>query len=101
MNQQTMKKDNTVILSDKYLSESGVQGGKVIAEHLALGSFIFGGTFLVIGISALILLIGFGFPLNMANIILVVIVFVIGALLTMAGYFVYRDQHGTTTTKEP
>lgn len=42
MNTKTSEGDNTVIMSDKYLSESGVQGGKSIGEHIALGSFIMG-----------------------------------------------------------
>ena len=42
MNKKTSEKDNTVIMSDKYISESGVQGGKIIGEHIALGSFIIG-----------------------------------------------------------
>ena len=33
MNKKTSKEDNTVIMSDKYLSESGVPGGKIIGEH--------------------------------------------------------------------
>ena len=30
MNKKTSKEDNTVIMSDEYLSESGVQGGKLL-----------------------------------------------------------------------
>ena len=64
MNKKTSKEDNTVIMSDKYISESGVQGGKIIGEHIALGSFIFGIPFLIIGLIALFgMLFGFGFPI--------------------------------------
>ena len=38
MGKEKSAEDNTVIMSDEYLSESGVQGGKVIGEHIVLGS---------------------------------------------------------------
>ena len=44
-----LKEDKTVITSDKYISESGVQGGKVIGEHIVLGSFLVGIPFFVLG----------------------------------------------------
>jgi uncharacterized protein YneF (UPF0154 family) len=40
------------------------------------------------------MLFGFISPLNMADIILVLLVTVIGLLLTIGGYFIYRDKHG-------
>ncbi len=93
MNKKTSKEDNTVIMSDKYLSESGVQGGKVIGEHIVLGSFIGGITFLLIGLCALIsMILGF-FPTNTAIIILVLLVTVIGLLLIIGGYSIYRTKH--------
>lgn len=91
MNKKTSKNDNTIIMSDKHLSESGVQGGKVIGEHLALGSFIIGIPFLIIGLIGLIgILFDFGFPTHAAFIILAILVTVIGLLLVIGGYNLYR-----------
>ena len=93
-NEKTTKKDNTVIMSDKFLGESGVEGGKVIGEHIALGSFIVGIPLLIIGILASInILFDMGFPTNNAIIILVILVIVIGLLLTIGGYNIYREKH--------
>jgi hypothetical protein len=94
LNKKISKEDNTVIMSDKYLSESGVQGGKVIGEHIALGSLIFGIPLFVIGLWALInMLFGEGFPTNSAVIILVLLVIVIGLLLIIGGYNIYRTKN--------
>jgi len=94
MNKKTSKEDNTVIMSDKYLSEAGIQGGKVAGEHLALGSLIVGIPFLVIGIYSLCSIsFGLGFPNNTAVIIAALLVFVIGLLLTIGGYTIYRTKH--------
>jgi hypothetical protein len=94
MNKKTTKKDNTVIMSDKYISESGVQGGKIIGEHIALGSLIFGIPLLIIGIYGLInMLFDWGFPTNSAIIILVLLVFIIGLLMTIGGYNIYRNKN--------
>ena len=79
---------------DKNLRDSGVQGGKIIGEHLALGSFIFGVSFLVIGLYALFsMLFGFGFPTNTASIIGALLAFVIGLLLIISGYSIHRAKH--------
>ena len=87
MNKKIPKDDNTVIMSDKYLSESGVQGGKVIGEHISLGSFIIGIPFLIIGSVALIgMLFGFGFPTHAAGIIGALLITAIGLLLVIGGY---------------
>jgi hypothetical protein len=94
MNKKTSEEDNTVIMSDKYLSESGLQGGKVIGEHLALGSFIIGIPFLIMGLIALIgMLFGFGFPTHTAFVIAALLVTVIGLLLVIGGYNIYRTKH--------
>jgi hypothetical protein len=86
--------DRTVIMSDEYLSESGVQGGKIIGEHMALGCFIIGIPFFIIGVYALFsMFFGLGFPTNTAIIILAVLVTVIGSLFIISGYFIYRDKH--------
>ncbi len=93
MSKDSLKEDNTVIMSDEYLSESGIQGGKAIGEHLALGSFIVGIPFLTIGAIALIaILFDFGIPSNTAVVIGVLLVTVIGFLLVLGGYSIYRDK---------
>jgi len=87
MNTKTSEGDNTVIMSDKYLSESGVQGAKSIGEHIALGSFIIGIPLLFIGVFALVgMLFGVGFPTHAVGIIGAVLVSVIGLLLVFCGY---------------
>jgi len=94
MNKNISEEDNTVIMSDKYLSESGVQGGKVIGEHIVLGSFIIGIPLLIIGIFALLnMLFDWGFPTNSATIILVLLVIIIGLLSVIGGYNIYRTKH--------
>jgi len=94
MNKKTTKKDNTVIMSDKYISESGVQGGKIIGEHLALGSLIFGIPLLIIGLYGLInMFFGWGISTDIAIIILVLLVFIIGLLMTIGGYSIYRSKN--------
>ena len=94
MNKKTKKEDNAVIMSDKYLSESGVYGGKIIGEHLALGSLIFGIPLLIIGLYGLInMLFGWGIPTDIAIIILVLLVFIIGLLMTIGGYSIYRSKN--------
>jgi hypothetical protein len=94
MNKKTLKQDNTVIMSDKYLSESGAQGGKVIAEHITLGSFIIGIPFLIIGPFAIISIIfDFGFPTHAAGIIGALLITVIGFLLVIGGYNISRTKH--------
>ena len=75
----------------KDIKESGLQGGKVIGHNLALFSFIIGIPLLIIGLYAIIsMLFGFGFPINLATIILVLLVNAIGLLLIIGGYFIYR-----------
>ena len=87
------EEDNTVIMSDRYISESGVQGGKIVGEKLALGSFIIGIPLLIMGLIALFsTLFGFVSPRPMADIILFLLVTVIGLLLTISGYFIYKDK---------
>ncbi len=94
MNKNTSKEDNTVIMSDKYLSESGLEGGKVIADHISLGSFIIGIPLLIIGAIALIsILFDFGFPNHAAGIIGAFLVTIIGLLLVIGGYNIYKTKH--------
>jgi hypothetical protein len=94
MNKNTSKEDKTVIMSDKYISESGVQGGKVIGEHIVLGSLIFGIPFLIMGLIGFFMLFGLGFPAaNTANIILMLLLTVIGLLLIIGAYNIYITKH--------
>ena len=94
MNKKTSEEDNTVIMSDEYLSESGVQGGKIVAEHIVLGSLIFGIPFLFMGLIGLFWVFGLGFPAaNTANIILMLLLTVIGLLLIIGAYNIYRTKH--------
>ena len=78
------------IIMHEDLKKSGLQGGKVIGNNLSLFSFIIGIPLLILGIYGLVLLFGFGYDLYLANIILIIFVFIIGALLTIGGYFIHR-----------
>jgi hypothetical protein len=101
INKKTSEEDRTVIMSDEYLSESGVQGGKIIAEHIVLGSLMFGISFLIIGLYALFsMLFGLGYPTNTAIIILTLLVIVMGSLFIIGGYFIYRDKHSKKLTEK-
>jgi len=79
------------IIMHKDIKESGLQGGKVIGDKLSLLAFIIGIPMLIIGMYPLFsILLGFDFPINLANIILILLVNVIGLLLIIGGYFIYR-----------
>ena len=93
MNKKISKEDKTVIMSDKYISESGVQGGKVIGEHIVLGSLIAGIPLFFIGLYGLFSISLGIFPTNTANIILVLLVIVIGLLMIIGGYSIYLTKH--------
>jgi hypothetical protein len=94
MGKEKSAEDNTVIMSDEYLSESGVQGGKIIGEHIVLGSLIVGIPFLIMGLIGLFMLFGLGFPAaNTANIILMLLLTVMGLLLIIGAYNIYRTKH--------
>jgi hypothetical protein len=70
-----------------------VQGGKIIGEHIVIGSLIGGFTLLILGLYAIFsMFLGF-FPTNTAIIILVIVVNVIGLLLIIGGYFIYINKH--------
>jgi len=92
MSKKTFKENKTVIMSDKYLSESGVQGGKIIGEHLALGSFIVGTPFFIIGLITLFSILFDFFSTNTAVIIGALLVTAIGLLLIIGGFFIYREK---------
>lgn len=98
MTRKTSKTYN--IESDKYIKESGLQGGKIIAEKLVLGCFVIGIPFLIIGLYAFAsILFGLGFPVNLANIIAVFLVCIIGFLLIIAGITLHTQRH-TKSSKE-
>jgi hypothetical protein len=78
--------------------ESGVQGGKIIAEKLVLGCFIFGIPLFTIGIFSLFyMLFVTGIPSNWPIILYIfspqALAIIIGLLLIIGGYFVYRNKH--------
>jgi purine-cytosine permease-like protein len=98
MNKKTSEKDKTVILSDEYVMESGVQGGKIMGEYIVLFSCMFGLSFFIMGV---FMLVGFGFPPNAAVIIGALLLFVIGLLLMIGGYFIYRDKHAKNFAEKP
>ena len=88
-----LKEDKTVITSDKYISESGVQGGKVIGEHIVFGSFLVGTPLFILGLIGIFMLLFDKIPLYTANIILVLLLTVIGLLFIIGGYNIYRSKH--------
>lgn len=93
MVKKSAKKKRSVIMKDKYISESGLQGGKAIAEHIALLSLIIGIPFLVIGLFACISIVfNLGFPTNAAVIIGVLLVTIIGLLLVIGGYSISQTK---------
>jgi len=70
---------------------SGLQGGKVLGDHLALFSFLMGIPLTVTGVyGVLALVFDLGFPMNNATIILVLVVLSLGCLCTIGGYFLSR-----------
>lgn len=91
MSKKTSSKDNTVIMSDKYLTESGTQGGKALGDNLSLFSFIIGIPLLLVGIFGFFsILYNSSFESNMAIILLVVLFLIIGCLMTLGGYFLQK-----------
>jgi len=91
MNKKPSKKDNTIIMSDKYLSESGLQGGKVLGDHVSLFSFVVGIPLLILGVIALFgMILDFGLPVHAAGIIGAVLLTIIGLLLVIGGYYIYQ-----------
>ena len=79
------------IVFSRDIKEAGLEGGKAIGDKLSILSFIIGIPLLLIGLYALFsMLFGFGFPINLATIILVLLVNAIGLLLIIGGYFIYR-----------
>lgn len=92
-------------MSDEYLSESGVQGGKIIAEHLTLSCFIFGIPFIIIGLFSLLYMVFIvGFPKDIPMILILFgpqsLILIIGLLLIIGGYFSYRDNYNKKASQK-
>ena len=82
------------IIMSRDIKESGLQGGKVLGNHLALFSFVIGIPLLILGVCTIVnMVLGLGFPTNSAIIILVLVATSIGVLMTLGGYFLYRDNN--------
>jgi len=80
------------IIMHEDLKESGLQGGKIIGQNLALLSFIIGIPLLFIGSFAIInMVFDMGIEPNNAIIILTILITIIGFLMTLGGYFLYKD----------
>jgi len=85
------KIERDIIMHDD-IRVSGLQGGKVIANKLALFSFIMGLPLLLIGLYGLFsMILDLGFPINNAILILVSVVISLGSLFTIGGYFLCRN----------
>lgn len=73
------------------IKESSIQGGKAIGNNLALLSFIIGIPLLLIGLYSLVnLIFGQWTSINTAIIIGILLVNIIGILLIIGGYFIYK-----------
>jgi hypothetical protein len=98
MEKETMNKEKSEdynIELDKNIRDSGVQGGKIIGEKLSLGSFIIGIPLFTIGIFSLFYMLFIsGFPKDMPIILVLfspqLLATVIGLLLIIGGYAIYR-----------
>lgn len=91
-------KDNTVITSDKYISESGLQGGKILAEKLVLVCFAIGIPLFSIGLFLLLYFIFIsGFPENWPMALYIFnppsLALIIGLILIIGGYFAHKDKN--------
>ena len=85
------KIERDIIMHDD-IRVSGLQGGKVLGNNMALFSFILGIPLLLTGLYGLFnMILGLGFPINSATIILVLIVLSLGSLFTLGGYFLCKN----------
>jgi len=79
------------IIMHEDIKVSGLQGGKVLGDNLALFSFIMGIPLLLIGLYGLFnMILDLGFPMNSATLIIVFIVLSLGSLFTIGGYFLCK-----------
>ncbi|GEM_PF-1972966 len=84
--------------SDTYVKESGVQGGKILGENLALFAFAIGIPLFAIGIvSIFYTLFITGFPEDWPIILYIFspqsLAVIIGLLAIIGGYTIYRAKH--------
>jgi len=80
------------VIMHEDIKVSGLQGGKIIANKLALFSFIMGIPLLLIGLYGLFnMILDLGFPMNNATLILVLVVISLGSLFTIGGYSLYKN----------
>ncbi len=94
MDKKSSSNKRSVIMSDKYVSESGLQGGKAISDHISLLSLIIGIPLLLIGIYGMLnMVLGWGYPTNGPIFIMVVLVLIIGLLMTLGGYSLYKKKN--------
>ena len=86
------KVERDIIMHDD-IRVSGLQGGKIIGNKLALFSFIMGIPLLLIGLFGLsIMIFDLGFPMNNAVLLLVLVVIALGSLFTIGGYLLYKEK---------
>jgi len=84
------KIERDVLMHDD-IRVSGLQGGKILGNKLALFSFIIGIPLLLIGLFGFFSMVfDLGFPVNTATIIMVLVVLAMGSLLTIGGYFLCK-----------
>jgi hypothetical protein len=87
MKKQWKTKIERDIIMHEDIKESGLQGGKVVGDKIALFSLIFGIPLLIVGLYSLISMIfNLGFPVNSATIILALVVTSLGCLGIFSGY---------------
>jgi len=80
------------VIMHEDIKVSGLQGGKIIANKLALFSFIMGIPLLLIGLYGLFnMILDLGFPMNNATLILVLVVISLGSLFTIGGCSLYKN----------
>ncbi len=81
------------IFMSEDIKESGLQGGKVIGDKLSLFSFIIGIPLLIIGLYGLLSIIfNVDFPINLANVILIIILVSIGLLMIIGGCIIRKNK---------
>ena len=80
------------VIMHEDIKVSGLQGGKIIANKLALFSFIMGIPLLLIGLYGLFnMILDLGFHMNNATLILVLVVISLGSLFTIGGCSLYKN----------
>ncbi len=104
MDKKTSETDRTVIRSDEYVRESAVQGGKIIAEHLAFGCILFGVPLSIIGLLSLVYMVCIsGVPQDTPLVLLLfsphTLLLIIGSSFILSGYVMYHERHGKSGEK--